>query len=87
MVVPHRLKRIRGFRRGVFGMRVVDVNTTAIGRDHIGDVELRGVGKQIGMGRGAAQPSAASIVNGILLPVIPTDMAALLISGGADHIE
>ena len=68
-------------------MRVVDVDAAAVGRDHIGDVELRGIGEQIGMGRGTAQPGAARIVDGVLLPVVPTDMAAPLISGGADHIE
>ncbi len=87
MVVKHRVERVGGLRRGIFGMRVVDVHTPAIARDHIGDVELRRIGKQVGMRGGALQSGAARIVDGILLTVVPTNVPGILIGRRRDHVE
>ena len=87
MVVEHRLEGVRGFRRGVFRMRVVDIYASAIGCDHVGDVELWRVGEQVGMCAGAFQTGAAGVVDGIFLPIVPADMLRAFIRGGADHIE
>ena len=75
-VVSHRFEGVGCFRRGVFGMRVVDVDTTPVRGDHVGDVELWGVGEQVRVGRRTFQSGAARVGDGVFLPVVPADMAA-----------
>lgn len=63
MVVGHGFEWVDGFRRGIFRVRVVDVDAPAVGSDDIGDIELRGVGKHIRSGRGSIETCAARIVD------------------------
>ena len=45
MIIEHGIKRIIGFGRRVLRMRMIHIHTSAISCDHVGDVELRRVGK------------------------------------------
>ena len=45
MIIEHGIKRIISFGRRVLRMRMIHIHTSAISCDHVGDVELRRVGK------------------------------------------
>ena len=47
LVPDHRIARVGDFRRGVFGVRVVDVQARAVGEDDVGETDLV-VGHRIG---------------------------------------
>ncbi len=47
VVVSDRFERVGDFRCRVFGVGVVHIDAAAVGGDHVGDVELRGVGEHV----------------------------------------
>ena len=87
MVVPHRLERVGGLRRRVFGVRVVYVHAAAVGGDDVDDVELRLVGKHVGAGRGPLQTGAPRVVDGVLLTIVPAYARTFGVGGSADYVE
>ena len=68
-------------------MRMIHIHTSAIGCDHVGDVELRRVGKQVGMCRGTFQSGASRVVDGVFLPIIPADMLSSFVRRGPNHVK
>ena len=87
MVVADRFERVGRLRRGIFGMRVVDVHPTTVGSDDIGDMQLGRVREHVGTGGCTLQPMSACVIDRILLPVIPADTTTGAVVGGGDHIE
>ena len=87
MVVANRFKRVGRLRRGIFGMRVVDVHPATVGRDDIGDMQLGCVREHVEPGGSTLQPVSARVIDRILLPVIPPDTPTGTVIGGGDYIE
>lgn len=87
VVVSDRFERVGGFRRRVFGVGVVHIDAAAVGGDHVGDVELRGVGEHVRAGGGAFETGAARVVDRVLLPVVPADGFAVAVRGAIHHVE
>ena len=54
-------------------MGVVHVDAATVGGDHVGDVELWGVGEHVRSGGGTFESGAARVVDRVLLPVVPAD--------------
>ena len=87
MIVEDGLEWVSRFRCGIFGVRMVDVDTAAVGGDHVGDIQLRCIGEHVRACRSAFKAGATRIVDRIFLPVIPSDVPAMAVCRTVDHIE